>query len=58
MNYLQKIEKELSEILKNVPAEVTRDATKYMKAKILESYRNGIETGGKPKKQTYKPARK
>ncbi len=58
MNYLQNIEKDIAEMLKNIPADVATNVIKYVKGKILESYKNGIEAGRKPKKQAYKPLQK
>jgi hypothetical protein len=44
MSYLQDFEAELEEKLKGVPEEVRKQLTRYIKEKIIESFKNGIQT--------------
>lgn len=43
MGYIQEIEKDLKERLVDLEEERQREVIKYVKEKILESYRNGIK---------------
>ena len=47
---MQEIDAWLSELLTGLPANQLEDAKKQIKARILESYKNGLEA--KPRKTT------
>ena len=44
MGYLQEIEAELHEKLKDLPEAKQKQLNRYIKEKILESYKNGLQT--------------
>ena len=45
MGYLQDFEAELKEKLKDIPEDSQKQLTRYIKEKIVESFKNGIQAG-------------
>lgn len=43
MGYIYDVEKVLQEMLADLPEESSKQVIKYMKERLLESYRNGLE---------------
>ena len=52
MNYMQEVDTWLSELLTGLPANQLEEAKKQIKARILESYKNGLKAT--PRKTTDK----
>lgn len=51
MGYIQDMERELKALLEGLPDEdKKKNIIKYMKEKVLESYRNGLEERNKERK--------
>lgn len=45
MGYLQDTDAWLNEVLKHLPIDHLEETKKQIKAKVLESYRNGVKQG-------------
>ena len=51
MGYLQDADGWLNEVLKHLPIDHLDEAKKHIKAKILESYKNGLKKGAGGKRE-------
>jgi len=51
MGYIRDLERELREMLKELPEERVEDILKYVKDKVYDSYRNGCQRNSRDTKE-------
>ena len=56
MGYIQDIERELRDMLRELPADTIETAVKFVKDKIYQSYKNGLNGKGSEKATQPQPA--
>ena len=52
MGYLKDLDPWFAEVLKHLPVDQLEPVERAIKEKILESYKNGLRDGKKPRKQS------
>ena len=53
MAYIRDLERELCEMLKDLPDDKIEDVIKFMKDKVYQSYRNGLNGKGREKDSSH-----